>query len=132
MDVPSLIRWVRVAAMVRTVTESGRTPPTVIQAASIPSSSARTTASIAAGTVGSAICTPMSKPFTATLYWRLTRWDKCAGQRKRNSERERLGYPLDFQAPSGPPTRAGPPRLGRIVARPALGGLHHEYEWLAA
>ena len=39
---------------------------------------------------------------------------------------------LDLETPTGPPARAGPPRVGPIVARPVLGGLHHEYEWLAA
>ena len=39
---------------------------------------------------------------------------------------------LDLETLTGPPARAGPPRVGRIVAHPELGGLHHEYEWLAA
>jgi len=39
---------------------------------------------------------------------------------------------LRLETPTGPPARAGPPRAGRIIARPVLGGPHHEYEWLAA
>ncbi len=39
---------------------------------------------------------------------------------------------LGLETPTGSPARAGPPRADRIIARPMLGGLHHEYEWLAA
>jgi hypothetical protein len=39
---------------------------------------------------------------------------------------------LDLETPIGPPARAGPAEAARIVARPILGGLHHEYEWVAA
>jgi len=39
---------------------------------------------------------------------------------------------LDLETPTGPPARAGPAKAGRIVARPILGGLHHECEWVAA
>ncbi len=39
---------------------------------------------------------------------------------------------LALDAPNGPIAKAAPPPGGRIVARSVLGGLHHEYEWLAA
>jgi putative transposase len=39
---------------------------------------------------------------------------------------------LQLDTPCGPTARAAPPSRGRIVARSMLGGLHHEYEWLAA
>lgn len=39
---------------------------------------------------------------------------------------------LGLETPTGPPVRASPPKAACIVARPVLGGLHHEYEWVAA
>jgi len=39
---------------------------------------------------------------------------------------------LGLQTPTGPPLRVAPPRAGWIIARPVLGGLHHEYDWVAA
>ena len=46
--------------------------------------------------------------------------------------KERPRRPLDLETPIGVPARASPPEVGRIVARPVFGGLHHEYEWVAA
>lgn len=39
---------------------------------------------------------------------------------------------LALDAPNGPIGRAAPPPRGRIAVRRVLGGLHHEYEWIAA
>jgi putative transposase len=39
---------------------------------------------------------------------------------------------LRLETPTGPPARASPPAAGQITARPVLGALHHEYEWVAA
>jgi hypothetical protein len=39
---------------------------------------------------------------------------------------------LALQTPTRSPLRVVPPWAGRIIARPVLGGLHHEYEWVAA
>lgn len=45
---------------------------------------------------------------------------------------ERPHCSLGLEAPAGPPARAAPPQSGRLVSRPVLGGLHHEYEWVVA
>lgn len=37
-----------------------------------------------------------------------------------------------FETPTDPPARAGPLEAGGIIAGPLLGGLQHEYEWVAA
>jgi putative transposase len=39
---------------------------------------------------------------------------------------------LALAAPDGLIARAAPPPRGRIGARSVLGGLHHEYDWVAA
>jgi hypothetical protein len=39
---------------------------------------------------------------------------------------------LVLDAPDGPIARGALPLRGRIVAGTVLGGLHHEYEWIAA
>jgi hypothetical protein len=36
------------------------------------------------------------------------------------------------ESPAGPPVRADLLAPGQIIAWPVLGGLHHEYEWVAA
>ena len=37
-----------------------------------------------------------------------------------------------LETPTGPPPRAAPAEQGRLLARPVLSGLHHEYKWVAA
>jgi len=39
---------------------------------------------------------------------------------------------LELDPPEGLPVRIGPVPGGRVIARPVLGGLHHEYGWKAA
>ena len=39
---------------------------------------------------------------------------------------------LSQETPTGPPARAEPPSEGRVLGKPILGGLHHEYEGIAA
>ena len=39
---------------------------------------------------------------------------------------------LQLRAPEPRPRMFKPPDGGRVVARPVLGGLHHEYSWEAA
>jgi putative transposase len=39
---------------------------------------------------------------------------------------------LELEAPAPRPRMLTPPDGGRVVARPVLGGLHHEYSWEAA
>ncbi|HEY5477243.1 MAG TPA: integrase core domain-containing protein, partial [Tepidiformaceae bacterium] len=39
---------------------------------------------------------------------------------------------LELEAPEPRPRMLTPPDGGRVVARPVLGGLHHEYSWEAA
>jgi len=39
---------------------------------------------------------------------------------------------LELRAPEPRPQMLKPPDRGRVVARPVLGGLHHEYSWEAA
>ena len=39
---------------------------------------------------------------------------------------------LALRAPEPRPQMLKPPDLGRVVARPVLDGLHHEYSWEAA
>lgn len=46
--------------------------------------------------------------------------------------KERPHRSLDLEIPIGVSAPASPPEVGRIVARPVFGGLHHEYEWVAA
>ncbi len=67
MDVPSFIRLVRTAAAAKIVTGSGWAPPKVIQAASIPFSSASTMASTACGAVASRMCTPIRRSFMGNI-----------------------------------------------------------------
>jgi putative transposase len=50
----------------------------------------------------------------------------------RHYNRARPHRSLALAAPEGLGQRVVPPPVCRVVGRPILGGLHHEYEWKAA